>query len=91
MTIQEAVTAARNNTPVIYDSPTLGPMLYARIVTIVKEFALRESVARGTPAERYMLELADMNRNASRLVCPPERVRTATAAELADAKMYHNK
>lgn len=90
MTIEEAVTAARNNTPVIYDSPTQGPLLYARIATIMKEFALRESVARGKPAERYMLDLADMNRNGSRLVCPPERVRVATAAELADWKLYHH-
>ena len=36
MTIDEAVRAARLNVPVVYDSPMLGPQLYARIGCIRK-------------------------------------------------------
>lgn len=88
MTINEAVTAARNNTPVIYDSPMLGPMLYARIGSIRKDFALREDVAKGRAEESYMLELLAMNGAQSVMVVPPERVREATAEELMDVKNY---
>jgi len=88
MTIEEALTAARRNVPIIYDSPTAGPMLYSRITAILKTFALREDVARGVEPERYSLELADMNRAGSRMVCAPERVREATVEELRDLNLY---
>lgn len=88
MTIGEAVTAARNNMPVIYDSPMLGPMLYGRIGAIRKDFALREEAARGKAAEVYALELLPMNGARSVMVVPPERVRAATAKELMDMKNY---
>ena len=88
MTIEEAVKAARNNMPVIYDSPMLGPMLYARIGSIRKDFALREDVAKGRAAESYMLELLSMSGAQSVMIVPPERVREATAKELMDVKNY---
>ena len=47
MTIEEAVTAARKNVPVVYDSPMLGPQLYARIGCIRKSFPLRSDRERG--------------------------------------------
>ena len=87
MTIEEAVTAARLNVPVVYDSPMLGPMLYARIGCIRKDFPLRSDIARGA-AEVYGLELLPMNEARSVTVVPPERVREATAEEIADIRQY---
>lgn len=88
MTIEEAVRAARANLPVIYDSPMEGPMLFARIGCIRKDFALRSDAARGAEAEVYALELLPMNRGNSVTVVPPERVREAGPAELADVRHY---
>ena len=50
MTIEEAVTAARKNVPVVYDSPMLGPQLYARIGCIRKSYP-PERVREATPEE----------------------------------------
>ena len=88
MTIEEAVTAARKNIPVVYDSPMLGPLLYARIGCVRKDFALRSDAERGKPAEVYALELLPMNGANSVAVVKPELVREATGAELADRRLY---
>lgn len=88
MTIPEAQAAARKNTPVVYDDPMLGPMLFARIASIRKDFALRRDVERGKPAEVYALELWGMDRQRSVTVVPPDRVREATPEELADVRQY---
>ena len=90
MTISDAVTAARNNTPVIYEDALLGPMLYARIGAIRKTFALREAVAAGKAEETYGLELLPMNGARSVMVVDPERVRAATPEELMNYKLYGN-
>ncbi|MBR4184306.1 MAG: hypothetical protein IKQ87_00940 [Clostridia bacterium] len=88
MTIEEAVRAARKNVPVVYDSPMLGPMLYARIGSIRKDFALRSDVKRGKPSEVYGLELLPMNGARSVTVAPVELVRVATPEELGDYRQY---
>lgn len=88
MTIQEAQTAARNNTPVVHENPMLGPLLYARIGSIRKDYALRSDVARGKPAEVYALELLPMNDARSVTVVPPESVREAKPEELHDLRQY---
>ncbi len=88
MTIDEAVKAARLNVPVVYEHPMEGPMLYARIGSIRKDFALKSDAARGKPAEVYALELLPMSGARSVTVVPPERVREATAEELGDIKQY---
>ena len=88
MTIEEAVKAARLNLPVVYEHPMLGPMLYARIGSVRKDFALRSDAARGKPAEAYALELLPMSGARSVTVVPPERVREATTEELADIRQY---
>ena len=87
MTIEEAVTAARKNVPVVYDSPMEGPMLFARIGCIRKDYPLRSDVARGA-VEVYGLELLPMNGGRSVTVVPPERVHEATAEELWDIRQY---
>lgn len=88
MTIKEAVKAARANTPVIYESPMEGPILYGRISSIRKDFALRSDVAHGKEPESYALELVSMR--GARSVCSvaPERVRIATGEELRDLRHY---
>ena len=88
MTIQEAQSAARRNLPVVYDSPMDGPMLYARIGCIRKDYARKEDAERGVPAEVYGLELLPMNGARSVTVVPPELVRQATAREVADYNQY---
>lgn len=88
MTIEEAVKAARNNTPVIYDSPSVGPLLYARIGCIRKSYPMRKDAADGRAAEEYSLELLPMNGARSLMVAPPERVREAKPEELSDIKYY---
>ena len=87
MTIEEAVTAARKNVPIVYDSPMLGPQLYARIGCIRKSYPLRSDAERGA-AEVYGLELLPMSGARSVTVVPPERVREATPEELRDLKQY---
>ena len=87
MTITEAVEAARNNTPIIYESPMEGPLLFARIGCIRKDFPLRADIARGK-TEVYALELLPMTGARSVTVVPPERVREATAEELGDYRQY---
>ena len=87
MTIDEAVRAARLNVPVVYDSPMLGPQLYARIGCIRKSYPLRTDAARGA-VEVYGLELLPMNRANSVTVVPPERVREATAEDLHALHQY---
>lgn len=87
MTIEEAVTAARKNVPVVYDSPMEGPMLFARIGCIRKDYPLRSDADRGA-VEVYGLELLPMNGGRSVTVVPPERVREATAEELWDIRQY---
>lgn len=87
MTIEEAVTAARKNVPVVYDSPMLGPQLYARIGCIRKSYPLRSDADRGA-VEVYGLELLPMNGGRSVTVVPPERVREARPEELWDIKQY---
>lgn len=88
MTIEEAVTAARKNVPVVYEHPMEGPMLYARIGCIRKDYPLKSDVARGA-VEVYGLELLPMNGARSVTVVPPERVREAKPEELWDIKQYH--
>lgn len=87
MTIQEAVAAARRNQPVMYDNPMEGPMLFARIGCVRKDFALLSEAARGKEAEYYSLELLPM-RGGSVEVVSPELVRIATAEELRDIRHY---
>lgn len=87
MTIEEAVTAARKNVPVVDENPTLGPILYARIGSIIKTYPLRADVDRGAH-ESYGLELLPMNGARSVTVVPPERVREATPEELRDLRQY---
>lgn len=87
MTIDEAVRAARLNVPVVYDSPMLGPQLYARIGCIRKSFPLKSDAARGA-VEVYGLELLPMSEARSVTIVPPERVREATAEELRDLRHY---
>lgn len=87
MTIEEAVTAARKNVPVVYESPMLGPQLYARIGCIRKSYPLKSDADRGA-VEVYGLELFPMNGARSVTVVPPERVREATPEELGDIKQY---
>ena len=91
MTIEEAVSAARNNQPVVYDCPMLGPQLYARIGCIRKDYALKSDAARGVPPEVYGLELLPMNGARSVIVVPPERVRAATPEELIDLRQYQGR
>ena len=88
MTIEEAVKATRANTPVIYESPMEGPILYGRISSIRKDFALRSDVAHGKEPESYALELVSMR--GARSVCSvaPERVRIATGEEIRDLRHY---
>ena len=88
MTIEEAVSAARRNVPVVDVDPMNGAILYARIGCIRKDFALRSDVARGKEPETYGLELLPMNGARSVTVVSPERVREATAAELWDWEQY---
>lgn len=87
MTIEEAVQAARKNVPVVYDSPMLGPQLYARIGCIRKSYPLRSDADRGA-VEVYGLELLPMSEARSVTVVPPERVREARPEELLDIKQY---
>ena len=87
MTIEEAVTAARKNVPVVYENPTLGPILYARIGSIIKTYPLRADVDRGAH-ESYGLELLPMNGARSVTIVPQERVREATPEELRDLRQY---
>lgn len=87
VTIDEAVKAARMNVPVVYESPMEGPLLYARIGCIRKDFPLRSDIARGK-TEFYSLELLPMNEARSSTVVPPERVREARAEELGDVEQY---
>ena len=87
MTIEEAVTAARKNVPVVYESPMLGPQLYARIGCIRKSYPMKSDAARGA-VEVYGLELLPMNGGRSVTVVPPERVHEATAEELWDIRQY---
>lgn len=87
MTIEEAVSAARKNVPVVYDSPMLGPQLYARIGCIRKSYPLKSDADRGA-VEVYGLELLPMNGARSVTVVPPERVREARPEELWDIKQY---
>ena len=87
MTIEEAVTAARKNVPVVYDSPMLGPQLYARIGCIRKSYPLRSDADRGA-VEVYGLELLPMSGARSVTIVPPERVREATPEELRDLRHY---
>jgi len=90
MTIQEAQSAARRNLPVVDDNPMLGPLLYARIGALRKDFALRSDVARGKPAELYSVELLPMSEARSVTVVPLERVREATPEELGDYNQYRH-
>ena len=90
MTVEEAVKAARANLPVIYESPMLGPQLYARIGAIRKDFAIRSDVERGKPAEVYALELFPMNGANSSIVVKPELVREAKPGEIADIGQYRH-
>ena len=90
MTITEAVEAARNNTPIIYESPMEGPILYGRISAIRKDFALREDIKRGQAPESYALELRPINGARSVLSVNPDRVRIATKEELRDPKNYRS-
>jgi len=87
MTIEEAVQAARRNVPVVYEHPMEGPMLYARIGCIRKDYPLKSDAARGA-VEVYGLELLPMNGARSVTVVPPERVREATPEELWDIRQY---
>ena len=87
MTIEEAVKAAKMNQPVVYDSPMLGPQLYARIGCIRKSYPLKSDADRGA-VEVYGLELLPMNGGRSVTVVPPERVHEATAEELWDIRQY---
>lgn len=87
MTIQEAVKAARRNQPVMYDNPMEGPMLFARIGCVRKDFALLADAARGKEAEYYSLELLPMAGGSVEVVSP-ELVRIATAEELKDIRHY---
>ena len=87
MTIEEAVKAAKANQPVVYDSPMLGPQLYARIGCIRKSYPLRSDAARGA-VEVYGLELLPMSEARSVTIGPPERVREATPEELRDLRQY---
>ena len=87
MTIEEAVTAARKNVPVVDEDPMSGPILYARIGCIRKSFPLKSDRERGA-AEVYGLELLPMSGARSATVVPPERVREATAEELRDLRHY---
>lgn len=87
MTVEEAVKAARLNQPVVYEDPMNGPLLYARIGCIRKDFPLRSDVARGAN-EVYGLELLPMNGARSVTIVPPERVRIAEAAEIGDYRQY---
>ena len=88
MTIQEAQSAARRYLPVVDDNPMLGPLLYARIGALRKDFALRSDVARGKPAELYSVELLPMSGARSVTVVPLKRVREATPEELRDIRQY---
>jgi len=87
MTIEEAVKAAKMNQPVVYDSPMLGPQLYARIGCIRKSYPLRSDADRGA-VEVYGLELLPMNDARSVTIVPPERVREARPEELWDIRQY---
>lgn len=87
MTIEEAVSAARRNLPVIDEDPLSGPILYARIGCIRKSFPLRSDRERGA-AEVYGLELLPMSGARSVTIVPPERVREATPEELRDLRHY---
>lgn len=87
MTIEEAVSAARRNLPVVYEHPMEGPMLFARIGCIRKDFPLRSDAARGA-VEVYGLELLPMNDGRSVTVVPPEKVREAKAEDLGDYRQY---
>lgn len=88
MTIQEAQSAARRNLPVVDDNPMLGPLLYARIGALRKDYALRADVEQGKPAELYSVELLPISAARSVTVVPLERVREATAEELRDISQY---
>lgn len=88
MTIEEAVKAARQNTPVVYEDSMLGEMLFERIGSIRKDFALLRDVERGKARESYTLELLPMNRARSVTVADPERVRLAEAEDLRRLAHY---
>lgn len=87
MTIEEAVSAARKNVPVVDEDPVIGPILYARIGCIRKSYPLRSDMERGA-AEVYGLELLPMSGARSVTIVPPERVRVATPEELRDLRHY---
>lgn len=87
MTIEEAVTAARKNVPVVDEDPVIGPILYVRIGCIRKSYPLRSDRERGA-AEVYGLELLPMSEARSVTIVPPERVREATPEELRDLRQY---
>ena len=87
MTIEEAVSAARKNVPVVDEDPVIGPILYARIGCIRKSYPLKSDAARGA-VEVYGLELLPMSGARSVTIVPPERVRVATPEELRDLRHY---
>lgn len=88
MTINEAIQAARMNTPVVYTDTLLGDMLFGRIRAIRKDFSLIRDVERGKAREHYSLELLPMNRSQSVTVADPEKVRLAGAEDLRKLTHY---
>lgn len=88
MTVEEAVTAARKNLPVVYMDPMLGNLLFARIAAIRKDYALIADVAKGKAAEVYTVELWPMSRARSVTVVDPARVRLAETEDLRDISQY---
>ena len=88
MTISEAAVAARRYAPVVYEDPMEGPLLFARIAAVRKEFAPPEDAARGKAAEYYTVELWPASGGRSVTVADPGRVRLAEAGELRDPAQY---
>lgn len=88
MTMDEAIRAARLNTPVVYDDKMLGEMLFGRIGAIRKDFAPLRDVNRGREPERYALELLPMHGGQSVTSADPERVRLAGAEDLRRLAHY---
>lgn len=83
MTIQEAVSAAREIVPVVFTDPMLGDMVFGRIKEITKVYRTSAEIGRGAEPEAYYLTLESMRcPGRSQHVCPPELVRLATADDI---------
>ena len=66
----------------------LGPLLYARIRAIIKNYREPDRIARGEDPEYYTVELIPANRANSVTVADPALVRLATTEEIMDYNHY---